>query len=105
MKNIDSIDKKINLSITDHAYQRAKERLSISKKSVDRLADSAFENGIRHSDIKGQFKRYIDKLYFQYKTANNIRIYGEIIFLFANNTLITLYQVPQEFRKTLKNFK
>ncbi len=91
--------------ITDHAYLRAKERLSLNKKSLDRLADVAYNKGIKHSDIKGQLKKYIDKLYFEYKTANNIRIYGEFIFLFSKNTLITLYQVPNEFRRMLKHFR
>lgn len=91
--------------ITDHAYLRAKERLSLNKKSIDRLASSAFKSGIKQSDTKGQLKKYIDNLWFEYKTANNIRIYGEIIYFFSNNRLITLYQIPNEFKKTLKHFK
>jgi hypothetical protein len=97
--------KKDEILITDHAYLRAKERLSLNKKSIDRLAKVAYVKGIKQSDTKGQLKKYVDKLYFEYKTANNIRIYGEVIFLFSKNTLVTLYQVPNEFRRLLKHFR
>jgi hypothetical protein len=91
--------------ITDHAYQRAKERLSISKKSLDRLALTAYEKGIKQSDTAGQLKKYLDKLWFEHKTANNIRIYGEIIYLFCRNRLVTLFQIPPEFKKVLKHLR
>lgn len=90
------------ISITNHAYEKAKERLSLTKKSLDKVAARALENGIGSKNFKlGSFKRYLDHLYFKYGSANNIKIYGDIIFLFSYETLITLYQMPNEYKKAV----
>lgn len=98
-------NKKEGIIITDHAYTRAKERLSLNKKALDRLALTAFQKGIKQADTVGQLQKYIAKLWFEHKKANNIRIYGEVIYFFSGNTLITLYLVPNEFRRVLKHFR
>ena len=85
--------------ITDHAYYRAKERLSMNRTSFRGLSVRAYENGVKQSDSHGNLKAYIDKLYFDFRKANNIRIYGENIFLFAGNVLLTVYQVPNNLRR------
>jgi hypothetical protein len=90
------------IQITDHAYDRAKERLSLSKDSFCRLATKAYVEGIKAKESKGRLKRYLDKLWFQYKTANNVVIYGENIFFFRENVLITVYQLPHVLRKFIK---
>lgn len=91
--------------ITTHAYQRAKERLSFSSGTLDRIAPKAFFGGIRHKDTKGKVNRYITKLWNNNKAINNIRVYGEVIFLFNDNVLVTLYQIPNEFKRIIKNFR
>ncbi len=95
----------MNIKITDHAYERAKERLSLSKSSFERFAEKSYSEGIKHSDTKGTLNKYITKIWSQYKTANNVRIYGEIVFLFYDNTLITVYQIPSNLKKYVKVFK
>lgn len=90
------------LHITEHAYERAKERLSWNTKVLDKMAEKAYNEGIKHADTKGQLKKYVDKIWFKHKVCNNIRIYGENIFLFGNNRLITIYQLPNELRKHVK---
>ena len=93
------------LEATKHAYDRAKERLSWKKKTLDRMMRKAFEEGVTHSDTTGQLNKYITDLWFKYKTANNIRIYGENVYLFRFTKLITLYRLPTELTKHVKNFK
>lgn len=85
--------------ITEHAYHRAKERLGFDKHAIEKIADKAFSEGIKHGKAKGRLRKYIDSIFFQYRTANNIRVYGENIFLFNGNTLITVYQLPQNLKK------
>lgn len=86
--------------VTDHAYSRAKERLSMSRSSFLKLSERAFLSGIKHSDTAGNLKKWIDKTWFSHKNANNVRIYGEVFFLFSGNLLITVYQVPNNLRKS-----
>lgn len=88
--------------ITNHAYERAKERLSWNARTLDRMAERAFLEGVMHKDTKGSLNKYVAKLWFKYKHTNNVRIHGENIYFFSNNTLITLYQLPNELRKHVK---
>jgi len=88
--------------ITQHAYERAKERLSLSPASLDRMAERAFTHGIKHADTKGRLHKYITHLWFDYRKADNIRLYGEFVYLFADVTLVTLFQLPRGLRKHAK---
>jgi len=90
------------MELTQHAIERSKERLNLNEVSLQRLAEKALQQGKTHSECKGQLRKYINKVYLQYKTANNIRISGEIIFFFVGDKLITLYQIPNNLKKWLK---
>lgn len=90
------------MELTKHSIERAKSRLNLNERSISRLAEKALETGKKHSECKGKLRKYIDKIYLEYKTANNIRIYGHIIFLFVGEKLITLYQIPNDLKKWLK---
>ena len=84
-----------------HAYEAAKERLGWKKKTLDNMLERVFNNGIKHSDTKGQLNKYITKLWFKYETANNIRIYGQDVYFFNDMKLITLYRLPNNLIKHL----
>lgn len=88
--------------ITEHAYDRAKERFGWKSKVLDKMAEKAFLEGIKHKNTKGSLMRYLTKLWFKYKHCNNVRIYGENIFFFCDNRLITVYQLPNDLRKHVK---
>jgi hypothetical protein len=89
----------INIIVTDHAFRRAKERLGLNSKAFSRMAMKSFIAGKKHKDCKGQLKKYIDKIWLEQRQANNIRIYGEVLYLFRNNYLITVYQLPNDLKK------
>ena len=87
-------------NITDHAARRTKERLGLSKKVSGKNAEKALRYGIRHSDTSGSLNRYISALYWKHKTANNVRIYCNNVYIFHGETLITIFPLPQKYRKT-----
>ena len=91
--------------ITNHAFERAKERLRWNNKVLIKMANKSFFDGIKHKDTNGKLNKYITKLWYDYKHCNNIRIYGENLFFFTDNKLITLYQLPNEFKAHAKIFK
>ena len=90
------------MNITQHAYKRAKERLSWKGSVLDKMSRRALHHGKQHSDTVGRLNKYITKLFFDHKKANNIRIYGENAFLFHGSTLLTLYRIPTHLIKLLK---
>jgi hypothetical protein len=86
------------LDVTHHGTKRIRERCGIKAKGVDRLAKIAFEKGLTHSETKGELKRYITSLYFYNKTANNIRIYGDKVYIFCDEVLVTVLDLPRTYR-------
>ena len=88
------------VKITEHAKQRTKERLGVSKKIADKVAEKALEYGIKHSQAKGNLKKYIDKLYLQHRNANNIRVYNRKVYLFKGTVLITVINLPNNLIST-----
>lgn len=93
------------VTATNHAYERGKERFGWSEKVLVKMMKKAFNDGIQHKNTKGTLQRYITKLWFDYKHCNNVRIYGEVIFFFSDKKLITLYHLDPKLRKHLKYCK
>lgn len=89
------------LVISSHAYKRARQRISWSRNALNRMTVLAYTCGIRRYQLKGRLKHYTDELMEGYSKRPEIRIYGEFIYIFRNQTLVTLYQVPCELRKHL----
>jgi predicted HAD superfamily Cof-like phosphohydrolase len=92
----------MNVQVSHHAEQRIKDRIGVSKKIADKVAERALEKGITHSETTGRLRRLIDALYLKDRRANNIRIYAEKIYLFADNTLITVINLPNKYKKILE---
>lgn len=93
-----------DIIITAHAGRRLKERSGLNKKSIRRIAERAYLNGIKHSEVKGNLRKWVDGIYLSEENANNIRLYGDKIFLFHNNLLITVMQIPSNLRNELDNY-
>jgi hypothetical protein len=88
--------------ITEHAYLRGGERLGLKQCSIERLAARAYDQGIDADHCKGPVKRYVlDRLDTE-NNVNTIRIYGDCLYLFADNVLVMLYQLPQELRRIVR---
>jgi hypothetical protein len=90
------------ITITDHAKHRAKQRCGIKAKGVERLASIAFEKGLTHAETKGKLNNYITSLYFYNETANNIRLYGDKIYIFCNEVLVTVLDTPRKYRQLVQ---
>ncbi len=91
----------IAIIVSEHAFDRAKERLGLDRRAFEKLALKAYVSGMKHAECRGQLNKFITRLFMKYKKANNTRIYGEIIYLFNGNTLITVYHIPVELKKHL----
>lgn len=91
--------------VTNHALKRLSERLGLSKMSAMRIAERAFEEGIKHSETRGNLNKWVTSLYFVNKRANNIRLYGDKAFIFIDNSLITILQIPHNLMKEVNKIK
>ena len=88
-----------NCTVTRHANKRTRKRVGIPQKAVYRNARSALERGLGYAEAKGGLKRYIGWLYSSYNgAANNIRIYNNYVYIFRDDVLITVLNLPPEHR-------
>lgn len=108
--------------ISDHAFDRSKERSGLNKKATLRLAEKAYHEGIKHSDTNGRLYKYISSLAGRSPTKGiSIRIYGEAVYLFSKKDkngnmhidqdgtpvilLITVIPLPNNLKSLVKKQK
>lgn len=91
---------KEEIQLTSHSIKRAKERLGWNKKSLYRMGFKAFNEGNKQSYYCGKIRRYLDKLGL--KEYSKIRVYGQNVYFFNENRLCTLYRIPNDLVKYLK---
>lgn len=87
------------VQITQHGKARVRKRCGLPSKSVSRMVQEALDKGLKHSETTGRLNRYITALYFKNQKANNIRIYGDKVYIFSNETLITVLNLPNQYKK------
>lgn len=119
------------MQVSKHGAKRARERVGLPKRAVERNAQRALAEGIGYREASGALRRYISWLYELYDgNGNNIRIYGDKVWVFHTDAnpeglqvcgeaqtaeasiqgidaprraiLITVLNVPSEHRKAAK---
>ncbi len=86
------------LYISNHAFQRLKERNNWNKKTSMRMLEKVWESGNRKDEISGPVRQWID-----YRINKSIGtksegityvIYGNTAYLFMDKTLVTVLNIP-----------
>lgn len=86
------------LNITRHAFQRAKERLGLSQDAFRRISAMAFCYGMPGEKTKGRLRQFIESKNY-HNPDNIVRLYGENLFIFKHDFLVTVYQLPRELKE------
>ena len=63
------------------------------------------ERGLRREDTHGSFRRYLDYLYHYNRSANNIRVWAEKVYIFSDNSLVTVLNLPPRYRNAANNIQ
>ena len=92
-----------NIRITDHAYQRMKERMGLNKKAAKRMMSIVYKSGICKDNTTGQLSKYLEARDESYeREGNRVLIYGEMVYCFADykdvSVLVKVYRVPNHLR-------
>jgi len=85
------------LFITKHAIQRGKERFGWKKKVVVKMANKAYYEGRSIDETKGVISSYLQTI--ANNSVNNVKIYGDNVYLFDDMRLVTLYRLPTNMVK------
>lgn len=89
--------------ITDHAEKRAKERCGWNAAALSRMADKALTDGVTHAQTRGKLNRFLSGLFLSHRTGNNNRVYGEHVYIFAGDVLITVIHLPRNMRQAARD--
>lgn len=101
-----AVDRRHELQVSKHGAKRVRQRVGLPKRAVERNAQRALVEGIGYREASGALKRYISWLYERYYgNGNNIRIYGDKVWVFHDGILITVLNVPGEHRKAAVSAK
>lgn len=88
----------MSAKVTRHADKRMRKRVGINRSAVEKIARKAMTDGYTRHDFSGSLRRYLDYLYHYNEEANNIHVYAEKVWIFSDNTLITVLDLPQRYK-------
>lgn len=88
--------------LTKHAISRMKERCGITKANAPKIARRAYATGISHSSTTGNLHRFLDSIYLSQKKGTNMRIYGNAVYVFKRDVLITVISIPDNLLDEVK---
>lgn len=66
------------------------------------MAEKAFADGVSHADASGRLNKYFNQLYCYDYSANNLRVYGEFVYVFSDHNLVTVMLVPNDLKDGVK---
>ena len=88
--------------VTKHGEKRMRERVGVPKAATKRMAQLAYENGLRRDEVSGSLGRYFDAEFFHDGSANNVRIWSGKVWIFSDNRLVTVVGIPAKYKKTVE---
>jgi len=86
--------------ITRHAYIRAKQRLGLGRAAIDRMVILALSRGVSRETFAGGFRSYLDEK-IALHGVDNLLVYGLHIYVFDETVLITVLEVPREYKRAV----
>ena len=91
--------------LTKHSITRLEQRCGVSKKNAPTVAKRAFKRGITHAETHGNLHRFLDTLYLSQKKGTNMRIYGNAVYVFKEDVLITVINIPKNLMEDVNKIK
>ena len=83
--------------VTRHAADRMRERGGLNRKSIQRIANQVYPI----ERTKGRLRKWMYKISKSNPSAQNLRIYGDKLYIFSNDVLITVFNIPNNLKKDL----
>ena len=88
--------------LTKHSISRLQQRCGVSKKNAPKVAKRAFRTGITHAETHGELHKFLDSIYLSQKKGTNMRIYGNAVYVFKGDVLITVIRIPDNLLIEIK---
>lgn len=89
---------------TDHAVERARERLGWKPDTLARMLPKIEASGVPLGDTRGKLRRYLDK---KRSASDNGRgsllVFSDHVFIVRGGALITVLDLPKEFHRAARD--
>lgn len=82
--------------ISEHAFERMKERCGLNRKAAMRLVKKVYDNGEDISRSKGYLLRWAKQKTIGSPEYDKLIIYGDYVYIFAYTTLVTVLHKPHK---------
>jgi hypothetical protein len=86
---------------TIHGYARTAQRCRVVGAEAKRMVDMAYKNGIPVSETYGALQKYLESKSF--KNHSEVKVYGNRVYIFKENALITVCPMPPYFYKAVNS--
>ena len=73
------------------------------KRAAQKQTERAFEKGISIEETTGSLRNYLEGVFLKEGTANNLRVWSGSVYIFVEDRLVTVIDLPSRFRKTEQN--
>lgn len=91
-------------NLTTHAKRRMRQRSGITAGHHRAMNKKVFKAGIPFKSTQGALRDYINKINHKNNTFIDTRVYGNNIYLFKHNTLITVLNLPEDISCNLSKY-
>lgn len=95
----------VSIEITEHAFQRLKERSGLNQSAANKTAHKAYKMGLKHQECTSGLHKWITSTARTSKKGSIFRVYGDKLWIFnklpENNKLklVTILQIPPNLTK------
>ena len=92
--------------VTLHGRRRIGQRVGAgkSRQKTDKKAALALERGYKRSELTGSLRYFVDGLYSAHHNGNNIRVYSGHVWIFEDDYLITVINIPGKIQKNIHRY-
>lgn len=87
-------------SVSEHGILRARQRLGIPKRAVEREIERALERGTPRTELSGRIRRTLDHLFHRYGHRGDYRVWRGFIFVFKGRTFVTVLALSNGLQNT-----
>ncbi len=82
-----------NPVLTRHSRKRITQRVG-SGGNITKIARRAYKEGIPHCETTGALHQFMTDLYLSQRKGNNMRVYGDCVYMFSGRHLVTVIKIP-----------
>lgn len=85
----------MTIIVSEHAYQRAKQRLGLKGKAVQRRVERAWHEGVAQWEADGTLAAWMNAKMRRHPHVSGVRIYNGFAYFFADTTCTTIIAMPK----------